>query len=86
MKIRHETLGFVEMKVDGLRGKSVRLRHDVANGSMSIAAGTVVRVTGTWRSGVNIEGPRCVGCGVSLRMTRVERNSIEIVDAEVPRV
>lgn len=78
-KIRTTTGLLIEMKVDELRGKRVRLRHKVSNSYLSIAEGTEVTVTSTWRSGVNIVGEHCATCGVAARILHVDRSSIELV-------
>lgn len=72
----------VEIKMGALRGRQVRTRRDMQNAYTKVPAGTIVRAAGSWRSGVNIETPKCEHCGVSVFIGKVHRDDLELVPDE----
>jgi hypothetical protein len=81
-RIRLVSGGFVDIKISELRGRRVRTRFDMSNGNTKIPAGTVLRVANTWRSGVSLESPACSSCGVSVYITKIHRDEVELVPEE----
>jgi hypothetical protein len=79
-KIKLDGGGTVEMKVDDLHGRKVRTLREMSNGNYHIPAGTIVEVSGTWRSGVSLKSPACGHCGVAVYISHVHRDSVALVN------
>jgi hypothetical protein len=62
-----------------LKGRRARLERDVRNGWATIAAGTVVTITGK-RGGLEIETDRCQSCGVRVHVRKVEPDALLLLD------
>jgi hypothetical protein len=79
-KVRTTSGGTVEIKMQDLRGRQVRTRRAMSNAHTKLPAGSIVTVGGSWRSGVNLMTEPCGACGVSVFMSRVHRDDIELVE------
>lgn len=68
---------FLDILMRDLKGRSVKPCRDLVSASARIPAGTVCRVTSTWRSSLSIETKVC---GVSVRMNQVHKTSVLLVE------
>lgn len=66
-----------ERELKGLRARTTR---ELSNGWATIAAGTLVTITGK-RSGLTIRTERCPHCSVAVHMTKVRPEDLELVEA-----
>lgn len=66
---------------DQFKGRKARTTRVIKNGVGSIPAGTVVTIARKF-SGFEIETPRCSCCGVSLFVTRVEPDALDLIPTE----
>jgi hypothetical protein len=79
-KMRTTSGKTVDVKMEDLRGRTVRTRRAMSNGWMEIPAGTVCIVTGWWRSGVSLKSEPCPHCKVKASISHVHRDDVLLVD------
>ena len=82
MAVEIETVDgeMVKTLMRDLIDRRVRLKQAISNHYVTLAAGTACTVTGLWRnSHLNLRSDKCYECGVRIHISRVNRNSVQLV-------
>jgi len=78
--IRRAGGGVIKMRLHSLVGRTVRTRRELRTEAVTVPPGTLVKVSGYWRSGVHAEAPACGHCGVAVNLRKINRDDIELVE------
>ncbi len=71
--------GFEDARLRDVEGRYVRTLREMCNGNYKIPKGSIVRVSSHWQSGVSLESDRCKCCGVSVFISKVHRDDVELM-------
>jgi hypothetical protein len=67
---------YKKMTLKEMKSRQWKTSREITSGVMSIPAGTVVSITGKG-GGLQISGPKCPHCGVSVFCRKVDHWAIE---------